>query len=223
MVRLQNNERGALNVLVIPLVLVSLLLVLSLVFAIFAYTSMQDYKNNSDKKAAAAVAAAIEKEDAKKAAEFAEASKSPVKTYSGPAAYGSVQVEYPKTWSAYVLEESNGSSNVDGYFNPNYVPNVSGQTSSFALRVRVVNQAYSAVLQAMQSRIKTGKLTATAYAFPKVPTAIGTKLSGEIDANKQGTMILVPLRDNTLEVWTEGTGAVNDFNTYVLPNLSFSP
>jgi hypothetical protein len=209
--------------LLVGLIVVSLLFVMSLVFGIFAYGSMQDYKNDSDEKSAAAVATAIQKEDAKKAAEFAEASKSPVKTYSGPAAYGSVQVQYPKTWSAYVVEQANGSPAVDGYFNPNFVPNVTAQSSSFALRVRVVNQAYSASMQALQGKVKSGRLTATPYAFPKVPTAIGTKVTGELESNKQGTMILVPVRANTLEVWTEGTASLPDFNTYVLPNLSFAP
>jgi hypothetical protein len=36
-------------------------------------------------------------------------------------------------------------------------------------------------------------------------------------------MILVPLRANTLEVWTEGTAAQADFDTNILPNLSFAP
>jgi hypothetical protein len=223
MVRLHTTERGALNALLIPLILVSLLFGLSLVFAIFAYGSMQDYKNNSDDKSAAAVKVAVEKEDAKKAAQFAEESKSPLKTYSGPAAYGSIQVQYPKTWSAYVIEPSGENGNLDAYFNPNFVPSTVGETNSFALRVKIVNQAYATVLQSLQGSIKIGKLTATPYAFPKVPTAVGTKLSGDIQPNKQGTMVVVPLRANTLEVWTNGSASLSDFENNILPNLSFAP
>jgi hypothetical protein len=217
------DERGVMNALLIPLVVLILLLLGTAVFAVMSFSSMQDYKNNSDEKSAAAVAEAIKQEDAKKTAEFAEQSKSPLKNYSGPAAYGGVQVAYPKTWSAYVIEQSNGSNNVDGYFNPDFVPSTSSQTSSYALRVKVIGQSYAQVMQTLQSSIKIGKMTAQPYAFPKVPDVIGTRLSGEIAANKQGTMVIVPLRANTLEVWTEGTGGKADFDTYILPNLSFSP
>jgi hypothetical protein len=223
MVTLNRDERGVLNALLIPLAVVSLLFVATLVFAFMAFSSGQDYKNNSDEKSAAAVSEAVKKEAAKKSAEFAEASKSPVKTYNGPAAYGSVQVQYPKTWSGYVVEQNSGGANVDGYFNPNVVPSVNAQASSFALRVKVLSQSYASVLQSLQGAIKSQKLTATPYAFPKVPSVVGTKFTGDIQSGKQGTMVVVPLRDSTIEVWTEGTSAVADFNTYVLPNFSFAP
>jgi hypothetical protein len=223
MVRLKTSERGALNALLIPLVLVSLVFVLTLVFAIFAYGSMQDYKTNSDQKSAAAVQTAIQKEDTKKAAEFAEASKSPLKTYSGPAAYGSLQVQFPKTWSAYVKEPTGGDGTLDGFFNSGFVPSTETDSNSYALRVKILNQAYASVIQTLQGTIKNGKLTATPYAFPKVPNTIGTKVSGAIQPTKQGTMVIVPLRANTLEVWTEGTAGQADFDNFILPNLSFAP
>ncbi|HWT55980.1 MAG TPA: hypothetical protein VN031_03030 [Candidatus Microsaccharimonas sp.] len=223
MITLRKNQGGALDALLLPLIAVILLLILSVVFGVWAYGQMQDYKNNSDQKSAVAVNAAIQKEDAKKAAEYNEASKSPVKTYTGPAAFGSLQVQYPKTWSAYVAEQTTGSNNVDGYFNPNFVPSVTDQSSSFALRVRVLNQTYANTMQTFQGGIKGRLLTAAPYAFAKVPKVIGTRLDGKIAPDKQGTMIVMPLRANTLEVWTESSAASSDFTTYVLPNLTFSP
>jgi hypothetical protein len=38
-----------------------------------------------------------------------------------------------------------------------------------------------------------------------------------------GTMVLLPMRDKTLEIWTESNDYLNDFNTYVLPNMTFAP
>lgn len=223
MVTLHKEQRGILNALLLPLIAVVLLFVVAIVFGVWAYGGKQDYKNNVDSKIDDAVSAAIKKEDAKKAAEYAEEAKNPFKTYSGPAAYGSLQVQYPRTWSAYVVEQTTGSNTVDGYFNPNFVPAVNAASSSFALRVRVVNQSYASVMQSFQSYIKAQKLTATPYAFPKVSSIIGTKLNGQITPLKQGTMVVVPLRANTLEVWTEGSSYAADFNNSVLPNLSFSP
>jgi hypothetical protein len=223
MITLHKEQRGALNALLIPLILVSMVTVLIIVFAVWAYGQMSDYKNNSDQKSADAVSLAVKKEDAKKAVEYAEAAKSPLKTYSGPAAYGSLHVEYPKTWSAYVIEQNTSGNSVDGYFNPNFVPFVSDSKSSFALRVRVLGTSYASTMQSFQGLIKSGKLTAAPYAFAKVPGTVGTKLTGQIVSTKQGTMIVIPLRASTLEVWTETSAAAADFNTYVLPNLSFSP
>lgn len=223
MIRLQTDQRGAMNALLLPLVVAGLLLLLSIVFGFWAYGQMNDYKTNTESKITEAVTDAVKKADAKKTIEFAEQSKNPLKTYSGPAAYGSVQVQYPKTWSAYVAEQTSGTTNVDGYFNPNFVPSVTASSSSFALRVRVLGQSYATVMQTFQGVIKGGKLTATPYSFAKVPSIIGTKLEGQIATGKQGTMIVVPLRANTLEVWSENSTTVNDFNTYILPNISFAP
>ncbi len=49
--------------------------------------------------------------------EFIVREKQPLQTYTGPSAFGSISVKYPKTWSAYV-DETNSSTPVDGYFHP---------------------------------------------------------------------------------------------------------
>ncbi len=66
-------------------------------------------------------------------------------------------------------------------------------------------------------------MTIKPYAFPSVPDVIGSRVDGQITQNKQGTMILVPLRDKTLEVSTESGQYQKDFETYILPNFTFSP
>lgn len=219
----QLNEQGVLNALLLPLIVVVLLLIGAASFAFWAYGGRQDYKDNVDAKVTVAVAAAVKTQDAKNAAQYAEASKYPLKTYSGPSAYGSVQVQYPKTWSAYVIEQANGENNVDGYFQPNFVPSTQDTTNSYALRVRVSTQSYASVVQNLQSYVKSGKTTATPFAFAKVPTAIGTRFDGQIGNTKQGSMVVVPLRANALLVSTEGPQYLPDFNNNILPNLTFAP
>ena len=40
----------------------------------------------------------------------------------------------------------------------------------------------------------------------------------------QGTMVIVPIRDKTLKVWTESNSVfLKDFNEAVLANLTFVP
>lgn len=211
------------NVLVIPLALITLFFIAAAVFGYWAYGQYQDYKNNVDQKISAANDKAVAAEDVKKDAQFAEAEKSPFKVYKGPESFGAIQVTFPKTWSAYVDEGSVTSQGVNGYFYPNVVPSLTSRDSSFALRVQVLTRSYSSVLQSFSSFVTAKKGTIVPYALPKLPSVVGVRLDGEVVSQKQGAMIILPLRDKTLEVWTEAPAFLPDFNNNILPNLTFSP
>lgn len=215
------NQEGHLNALLIPLILVVLLLIGAAGFASWAYMSRQDYKDNTDKKVAAAVTVAEAQTSTKKDNEFVEKEKQPFHSYSGPSAYGSIVVQYPKTWSAFVDEKGSGSTPVDAYFQPIFVPAVDMQPS-YALRVQVVNSAYADVLTSFESLVKAGKVTSSAYIPAKESSVTGVRLDGEIVTKKQGSMVVIPLRDKTLKIWTESPDFLNDFNNNILPNYTFS-
>jgi hypothetical protein len=215
------NQAGS---LLLPFIIVFVLLLSSVGFGAWAFTSRQDYKNNSDKKAAAAAAKATEAESVKKDAAFAETEKSPLKTYTGPSTYGSLTIQYPKTWSAYISENtSSGAQPVDGYFNPNFVPNVQSTGTNFALRIQVINSSYASVLKTFDSSVKAAKTSVSAYRAPKVTSILGSLVSGQVNGQKTGTMVLLPLRDKTIKVWTEGDDYKGDFMNTVLANLTFVP
>lgn len=220
--KLRQNERGELNILLVPVILLAVLFVGAASFAAWAYAGRQDYKNNSDKKVAAAVAAnkkVVQAEDAKK---YAEEAKQPLKTYSGPDAYGSLQLSYPKTWSVYMATGSS-STPIDGYLNPDVVPSISDQASTFALRVQVVQQSYATVLQSFSSSVKTGKATVSPYKLPKMQDVIGSRVDGQLTPKKQGSMVILPVRDKTLKIWTESSNFKADFDNNILANFTFSP
>ena len=44
-----------------------------------------------------------------------------------------------------------------------------------------------------------------------------------LNGDKQGTMIILPVRDKTLKIWTEGNEFVGDLDKIILANLSFVP
>ena len=222
-VMIKTNQSGSINGLLIPLIVSVLLLVGAGVFAVWAYQGRQDYKNNVDAKIAVANAQAIKAEDSKKDAQFAEYAKQPLKTYVGPEAYGAIHVLFPRTWSGYVDESGSGDGPVNGYFYPNIVPATTDPTVTFALRVQVLNESYSDAMHVYSSFVTDNKGTVTAYALPKLPSVVGSRLDGQIQDNKQGSMIVLPLRDKTLQVWTESPQFLNDFNSNILPNLTFSP
>lgn len=221
------GERGSVNVLLVPVILLAVLFIGAGAFGLWAFGSRQDYKNNTDQKIAVALQAnkkVVQAEDAKT---YAEEAKNPLKTFVGPDAYGSLRVAYPKTWSSYV-DMSDQNTPVDAYFHTDYVPAVNTDDSSqtYNLRVQVQAQSYSEVLTQYQQSLQPGQSTATPYSLPKVPNVTGVELTGKVftdSPNKSGTLILLPMRDKTLLIWTESPTYLPDLNTYILPNLTFSP
>lgn len=207
---------------ILGLVVTILLLVGALVFGLWAFMQMQDYKNNSDKKAAAAVVVAKEAQKKELDVQFAEQEKSPLKSYISPSAFGSVKLIYPKTWSAYVLETPESSSPVDGYFYPNFVPTVNGK-NSYYLRIQVASTSYAGAVAAFAAGVKDGSVKVSAFAPEQVKDAApGVRVTGRISGEKKGTMVILPIRDKTLKIWTETDSALGDFET-VLKNLTYSP
>lgn len=210
----KHNQYGAVNVLLFPLIVAGVLFIGAASFGIWAYGERTNYKENVDQIVATAVTAGKAAEATKKDAEFAEASKSPLKTFVGPDEYGKVTAQYPKTWSAY-----NGTVSGQGlsaYFHPDVVP----ATGNYALRIEVLNQSYSNALAQYQN---TKNITSSAYSLPKVPGVVGVKIDGEISTKVQGSMVVLPLRDKTLKIYTQSPEYLPDFNNNILPNLTFAP
>ena len=223
--RLADDQHGSLNALLIPLILAVLLLGGAVGFGMWAFNGRQDYKNNVDQKITAAQAVTKQQTQNADAVTYAEAAKKPLKTYAGPASFGSISVQYPKTWSAYVVENAGSSTPVNGYFQPNFVPDVNSANSAFWLRVQLNQTPYNSIMNSFTGSVQGGTVTVAPYSLPKVPSVVGSILTGKInaDGDKPGTMIVLPLRSSTLEIWTESTDALADFNNNVLPNVSFSP
>jgi hypothetical protein len=220
---IKHNQDGAVSGVVISLVLAVLLLLGAIGFGAWAYTSRQDYKDHSDAKVNTAVQAAKTQEAAVKDAQFVQDYKKPLTTYSGPEALGSLVINFPKTWSGYVDTTGSNGQAFDAYFAPGVVPALNSPSSVFALHVYVSNQPYSQVLQTFASQQKAGKLTVSAYSLPKLPKIVGVKVSGVVSGQTQATIIILPLRSQTLQIATLGTQYLADFNNNILPNFSFSP
>lgn len=195
------------------------------VFGGWAYTSRQDYKDNSDKKAAAAVEQAKQTQEQELQKRFDEQEKLPTKTYRGSTTYGTVTFAYPKTWSAYV-DETSASEPINGYFHPNIVPGLQSKTA-YALRVQLVNTDYSSVLKQHDSQVTDGSVKASAYVPPKMVgvtnVAPGTRLDGALDQDTNGSMVIIKVRDKTLQIYSESNDYLSDFNDIVLASLTFAP
>lgn len=190
-------------------------------FGVWAFGGYQDYKNNSDKKASAAADAATKAEGDRKDAEFIDKEKQPYRTYASPDATGAIKITYPKTWSAFVNEDDK-TTPVAGYWHPAVVPGLQSGTA-YALRVQVSNKAYADEMKTYDSMIKQGTVKVSPYVPKNVSGVTGSRVEGEINKGQKDTMIVLPLRDKTIRVWTESPDFLKDFEGVVLANLTFTP
>jgi hypothetical protein len=191
-------------------------------FAGVTYSQKEDYKNNVDQKIAVAVEEAEQRVADQKEKDFLEREKNPYREYKGPSAFGSVDILYPKTWSAAVTESNNGAVPVNGYLHPDFVPSTASKTA-FALHVEVVEQPYDKVLSSFESKTKQGKVRVSPFAAAKVPGVLGARVDGEIETGLDGSLVVLPLRDKTIKIATESQQFIGDFDDIILPNLVFVP
>lgn len=210
----------------VGLIIVVILLIL-LLFASGAYgysmmSSRNDYRDNVQEKIDAAVAVAIDEREKELSIEFAEREKTPLVNYTGPSEFGTVSIDYPKTWSAYVDESKSGSTPVDGYFHPSFVPGTNSGTS-FALRLEVLEKTYDKELSQYASGVKRGEVRVAPIKLEKVPSVAGSRIDGEVERDKQGSVVLFPLRDKTIKISVLTDTFVDDFNNIILKNMSFQP
>jgi hypothetical protein len=212
----------------LPLVIACLLLVIALVFGIWAFGQMQDYKNNSDKKVATAVAASQKAQSADLQAKFDEQSKSPYKTYQGSATYGSLNFSYPKSYNGY--DASDDSQPLNLYFFNGIIPAV-GADASYPLRVELLSTDYAQAVQQFSTQLTDATVKASAYIPPKMKGVAniqpGTRFDGAIGqtttGTKQGSMVVLRLRDKTLRISAETAGGVKDLDNIILPSLTYVP
>jgi Flp pilus assembly protein TadG len=223
MTTIRHEQRGMVDVLLVPLIMLLVLFLAALGFGFWAFTQRTHYKDNSDQAAAVAVQKAVQTTEASDASKYAQAAQQPYDVYVGPAAFGGITASYPRTWSAYVVEQDSSNTPIDGYFQPGVVPDINNQDNSFALRVELVQSPYDTTLQQFDGALQNNKVTVSPYTLPKVPSVVGSLIKGQITPTNQGSMIIMPLRNMTLEVWTESASNENDFNSIILPHLTFTP
>lgn len=217
------NQQGSSIVLVVSVIVLATLFLTASGFGIWAFLSRQDYKLNTDRKITAAVEVTKQKTSDEKDKEFAEKEKYPLREYKAAATFGSVSINYPKTWSAFITENTtNNSSPIDGYFHPSFVPGIQSGTA-FALRVQISGQTYEQEMRQIEPKVKAGKVKVSPYTAPKVGGVAGARVDGEINPGQRGSMVLFPLRDKTVKIATQSEQFLGDFNTIILANLTFIP
>ena len=219
---MRNDQKGSVNVTAISLIVTVLFLLVSIGFGAWAFMSREDYKNNVDQKIAAAQEVTKKETETAKDNEFLEKEKQPLKKYQSSAQLSSIGISYPKTWSAYIDERGTGSTPLSAYFNPQFVP-VTTSDTLYALRAELSSRSFVDEAKAFDSYIKQGKATSRPYQSSVSGSGVGLRIEGEYMPKKQGIIVLIPVREKTLKIWTESNDYKNDLENIVLKNISFSP
>ena len=220
--RIIRDERGAVNPFMIGMILFAVLAVGVGAAFFWAFSQMNDYKNNSDQKVAAAVKVAKAEQQTADQKAFAEDYKKPFEVYQSSADFGSVSFNYPKTWSQYIAKNSDSLAI---YFYPKAVPAVDAKTP-FALRVTETSSAYDNVLKSYNSKIKDGTLSATTLTIGKTDNFAGyegMRIDGQFDKTINGSTVIFKIRDKTLQIFVDSQDFMADFNNTILPSLKFEP
>lgn len=216
----RKNYDGYMNVLLIPFIIGLVAAAIFAIMVVVYFGKYNDAKNNLDAHVATAVDSAKKQQQTDDKKQFAIDEKLPLRSYTTPANIGSIKVQFPKTWSDYIDLSGGGSSTpLDFYSNPDYVPAQTTDTR-YAFRMQLVGQQYAQVVQQYNSQVKQGKAKATAVTVSGVQ---GVRIDGEFKTNINGSLIILPLRSQTLMFWTESKNFLSDFNANIVPNISFNP
>jgi hypothetical protein len=224
----QGDERGEGKLfLILTVVFGVLMLGLGIGFT-WAFMQMNDYKADVEGKISAAVKTAETEQKETLTKQFDEDYKKPHDVFTGPANYGSVSFEYPKTWSVYVDNDGSNGEGYMAYFNPKLVPKVSEETP-YAVRVVILNAPIEEMVEVYRDAINGGaKLTATPVRLADASddTAStygkGTRIDGQFRETINGSAVLFDIRGRTLEIFTDHQSFVNDFNNIILKTLKYN-
>ena len=138
--------------LVKTIVIVALSLIAVTFIGLFIWMTVQynDVSTDVNGQIEVAVAEAKDEQATKMEAEFLEREKYPYKVFAGPADYGQLTFEYPKTWSVYVAAAATEGGDFNAYFNPGQVDAVGKETIN-ALRVSIQNTSFDKVTEQYHS------------------------------------------------------------------------
>ena len=195
----------------IAIIIVSLIAVTFIGLFIWMFMQYDEAQTDVDGKIALAVAEAKDEQALKDEEEFLEREKYPYRTFSGPADYGQLTFEYPKTWSVYVAADASKGGDYQAYFNPIQVNAVSNNTIN-ALRLTIRDKDFESVTAEYQKAMdkKDSNLTVESITFNGITA---NRYTGTIpDSELSGYIVVFKIRDKTAILQTDSVLFAEDFN-----------
>lgn len=214
------ERKNKITSLIKTIAIVILFLTTATFIGLFIWMNNQyvDASTDVEGQIAVAVAEAKHEQEAKDLAQFAEDEKYPLRSFAGPADYGLLSFEYPKTWSVYVAQDAAKGGDYLAYLNPLIIEPISVLNVN-ALRVNIVNRTTEEVVAEYNKSVEGGTMnvesvTVAGYAAVRYTGIIpGTEL--------EGVVVIFKIRDKTAILRTDAMIFVNDFNA-LLSTVQFN-
>lgn len=195
---------------IIAIVALSLLSVTFIGLFIWMYMRYDESSTDVQGQINTAVAEAKDEQAQKDEAEFLEREKYPYQTFSGPADYGQLTFQYPKTWSVYVASDAVDGGDFKAYLNPVQVDAVSDETIN-ALRVEILNESFENVASrySMYTDKTDSELTMQSITFNGIT---GNRYDGVIPSTElKGIIVIFKIRDKTAVLRTDTVNFTEEF------------
>ena len=216
---LSKDQRGISNSLTIPLIGIGILAFGLLASTIYLFTELDGAKNERDEFATAQVEKASDSFEKDIEAKYFQKEKEPFLDFDGPELLGGITFKYPKTWSVMVEQSVSDNEQINAYLHPGIIRFDDESSRSYALRMQLIKDTYSAALEPYIDLVKEGKLKSKAVVFNGTE---GVRLDGQLSEEDRGSMVILPLRDKTMKFWTESPDFIDDYNT-ILETFLFNP
>lgn len=202
--------------LIKTIVIVVLSLVAATFIGLFIWMFIQydDARTDVDGQIAIAVAEAKDEQATKDEAIRLENEKYPYKTFAGPADYGELTFEYPKTWSVYVAKDASSGGDFEAYFNPGQVDPISSSTVN-ALRVSIIDKSYDDVVKSYENYLNS-KDKPLSVESVTVNETTANKYTGIIPNTEfNGIILIIKIRDKTALLRTDSVLFKEDFDKLI--------
>lgn len=213
------NKKHYTAILTVLLILTAAVAILFAWLYIQKNSEYQTARTDVDSQIDAAVAMARAEPTTKMEEEFAEREKYPYWTFAGPADYGSLSFEYPRTWSVYIASEANEGRDFEAYLNPREVYPVSYETIN-ALRVTILNESFDNAVREYNDLISRDESTLT-LTTRNVGGTLANLYIGDLPDGIRGAMAAFKLRDKTVMLQTDAELFIDEFYK-ILDTVTFS-
>ena len=190
---------------------------------IWMWTQYDSAKTDVDGQIADAVVKAVDENTKKLENEFTVREKYPFKTFAGPADYGELTFEYPKTWSVYVAKDAANRGDFEAYLNPLEVYEVSDETVN-ALRVAVKDEGFDEVAEEYQRNLEGDQATlrVESVMIGKDGNIPANRYTGIIPGTElNGIVVIFKIRDKTAVLQTDSVLFQGDYDT-LLSSVRFN-
>ena len=196
------------------IVIVALALTTVTFIGLFVWMMLQYNEASTDVNGQIAIAVAEAKDEQalQDEAEFLEREKYPYQTFSGPADYGELTFQYPKTWSVYVASDAAKGGDFKAYLNPVQVNEVSDNTI-MALRVTIRTDDFEKVTAEYQRKMEARDADLTMESITFADGITANKYTGKIpDTDLRGYIVVFKIRDKAVILQTDSEVFKADFD-----------